>query len=73
MNLIPTLRLTTLRSAAVALVLALAGAADVSGQIAVKGDGMNVLDAIKLIEKDSGYTFYFNADDLQGLPALTFT
>ena len=72
MNLIPTFRLTTLRSAAVALVLALAGAADVSGQIAVKGDGMNVLDAIKLIEKDSGYTFYFNADDLQGLPALTF-
>lgn len=72
MNLIPIFRLITLRNAAVALALAITGAVDASGQITVKGSGMNILDAIKLIEKDSGYTFYFNADDLSGLPALTF-
>ncbi len=72
MNLIPIFRLITLRNAAVALALAITGAVDASGQITVKGSGMNILDAIKLIEKDSGYIFYFNADDLSGLPALTF-
>ena len=72
MNIIPIFRLITLRNAAVALALAITGAVDASGQITVKGSGMNILDAIKLIEKDSGYTFYFNADDLSGLPALTF-
>ena len=44
MNLIPIFRLITLRNAAVALALAITGAVDASGQITVKGSGMNILE-----------------------------
>lgn len=71
MNLIPRLRPVVLKGVAMALFFVIAGSLQLSGQIKVKGEKMNVLDAISLIEKDSGYIFSFNADDFTGLPALT--
>lgn len=72
MNLISKLRLTALRRIATALLLAVSGIAAVSAQITVKGERIGAADAIRQIEKASGYTFSFNADDLKGLQALTF-
>ncbi len=36
-------------------------------QITVKGKAMNVVQAIAQIEKSSGYSFFYNAEDLNGI------
>lgn len=56
----------------IAIALVLSGAVQAMGQISVKGDGLNFTEAIRVVEKNSGYSFYFNADDLKGLPPLSF-
>ncbi len=72
MNLISKLRLTALRRIATTLLLVVSGVVAVSAQIAVKGERIDAAEAIRQIEKASGYTFSFNADDLKGIQALTY-
>ena len=38
------------------------------GQIVVKGDSMTAVEAIRQIESNSDYRFFYNAEDLNGLP-----
>ncbi len=72
MNPIPNMRLTTLRRFVAAMLLSVVGVIQGTGQIAVKGEKMSIPEAIRQIEKGSGYTFSFNADDFMGMQPLTF-
>lgn len=72
MNLISKLRLTALRRIAAVLLLAASGIAAASAQIAVRGERIDAAEAVRQIEKASGYVFSFNPDDLKGIQALTY-
>lgn len=42
------------------------------GVISVKGQAMSIKQAIQLIEKNSNYTFFYNAADLKTQPIKNF-
>lgn len=57
------------RCALLALAAIFMGLTDAAAQIAVKGQSMTPVQVIKQIEKSSNYTFFYNVEDLSGMPA----
>ncbi len=43
-----------------------------SGQLSIKGKSLSIIQAIQLIEKNSDYTFFYNASDLKKIPNKDF-
>ncbi|MBP5795666.1 MAG: TonB-dependent receptor plug domain-containing protein, partial [Bacteroidales bacterium] len=52
---------------AVAALLTLFCAGEASAQIAVKGNSITVEQAIRQVERNSGYTFFYNSGDISGI------
>ncbi len=55
-----------------AFMITFMGLSDAAAQIVVKGQSMTPIQVIKLIEKTSSYSFFYNAKDLADIPAKAF-